>query len=80
MEHFHEVFQSLFGIPDLRVGFSTYNAEEDHFERVYGHGVESYLLNNEDNVACNRVLCSGSYDKLLKKNEFFAISDVDKYY
>lgn len=79
MENFQEVFQSLFGIPDLKVGFSAYNAEEDQFERVYGHGIESYLLNNEDNVSCNRALCPGSYDNLLKKDTFFAISDVEKY-
>jgi len=77
---FHEIFRSLFKINDLKVGFSAYNKEEDSFERVYGAGMESFLLNDREEGTCSTTLCSRSYDVLLNKKKFYAISDVDKYY
>ncbi|WP_142785139.1 GAF domain-containing protein [Changchengzhania lutea] len=78
INNFQEVFRSLFGIKDLRVGFSIYNQEDDVFEHVYGEGMISFLLNGLENVDCNQALCGWSYDRLLKENKYFSISDVDK--
>lgn len=78
MESFHEVFRSLLGINDLKVGFSIYNEDEQTFERVYGVGMNSFLLNNSESACCEGVLCSWSYDRLLNENKNFSVSDVDK--
>ena len=78
IEDFYEVFRSLLGINDLKVGFSTYNEEEQTFERVYGAGMNSFLLNNVESVCCEGALCSWSYDRLFKENKYFSVSDVDK--
>ncbi|MUU78750.1 GAF domain-containing protein [Winogradskyella endarachnes] len=78
MKGFHDIFQSLFGLKDIKVGFSIYNAEEDIFERVYGVGMNSYLINNLEVMRCCDALCDWSYNKLLKANEYFSISNVDK--
>jgi hypothetical protein len=80
MDDFHEIFRSLFNIKDLKVGFSIYDKDEDAFEKVYGDGMESFLLNNMDIVSCDSALCRGSYKTLLKDNEFYSVSDVDKFY
>tara|TARA_R110002094_G_scaffold157118_1_gene143580 strand:- start:5015 stop:7381 length:2367 start_codon:yes stop_codon:yes gene_type:complete len=80
MESFHEIFRSLFGLKDIRVGFSIYNKEEDSFEHVYGVGMHSFLLDESDNRRCKDVLCDWSYDKLLNDKTYFSISDVDKNY
>lgn len=80
MEDFHDIFRSLLGLEDIKVGFSIYNEEEDAFERVYGAGMNSFLLNNLDSNHCSGALCSMSYDTLLKEKKFYSISDVDKYY
>ena len=80
MDDFHQIFQSLLGLKDIKVGFSIYNDEEDTFERVYGVAMNSYLLNQMDSNACDGALCSMSYNTLLKEKKFYAISDVDKYY
>lgn len=80
MTNFHEIFRSLLGIKDLKVGFSVYNAREDKFERVYGAGMTSYLLNKRESVCCDDALCKWSYDKLLKDKQYFSISDVDELY
>ena len=78
MDSFHEIFRSLLGINDIKVGFSIYNKEEDIFERVYGVGMHSYLLGDTENRKCSDSLCSWSYNKLLKEKKFFSVSNVDR--
>ncbi|AUP80185.1 GAF domain-containing protein [Flavivirga eckloniae] len=80
MEEFHEVFRSLLGINDIKVGFSIYNEEEQTFERVYGVGMDSYLINNKESTDCKGALCGWSYDRLLNENKYFSVSDVEKTY
>ena len=80
MVDLQETFRSFFRIKDLRVGFSTYNKKLDQFERVYGKGIDSFILNKKDSAVCGRALCEGSYDKLLNSKAYFTVSDVDKYY
>lgn len=75
-----ETFKSFFKVKELRIGFVTYNAEEDQLERVFGNGMESYLLNDANKKTCNKLLCQGSYERLLEEKSYFAISDVDKAY
>ncbi|MGI9548298.1 MAG: GAF domain-containing protein [Flavobacteriaceae bacterium] len=80
MVDLQETFRSFFRIKDLKVGFSTYNQKEDRFERVYGKGIESFMLNKMDDAVCDTLLCPSSYDKLLNRKSYFTIADVDKYY
>ncbi len=80
IDSLQETFQSLFNLADINVGFVTYNDKEDKFERVYGQGIESYILRDEDNLSCDDVLCPSSYNNLMRKGSFFAISNVDKAY
>tara|TARA_R110002050_G_scaffold300830_1_gene473861 strand:+ start:37753 stop:40137 length:2385 start_codon:yes stop_codon:yes gene_type:complete len=78
MEGFHEIFRSLFGLKDIKVGFSIYNKEENTFELVYGSGMTSFLLNGYESASCADSLCGWSYNKLIEENKYFAISDIDK--
>lgn len=78
MEDFHEIFRSLLGLKDIKVGFSIYNQDDDTFERVYGAGMNSFLLNNLEVSNCSDALCKWSYNRLLKENKYFSISNVDK--
>ncbi|WP_417876900.1 GAF domain-containing protein [Winogradskyella sediminis] len=78
VEEFVEIFQSLFGLKNIKVGFSIYNEEEDTFEQIYGVGTHSYLLNDLESKLCADVLCEWSYNKLLREHDFFSVSDVDK--
>ncbi len=80
MENFHKIFRSLFGLKDIKVGFSIYIEEEDTFERVYGVGMESYLLNQNTSIKCHKAMCSWSYKTLMEDKKFYAISDVDKFF
>ena len=80
MEGFYDIFRSLFGFKNLEVGFSIYNEEEETFERVYGVGMNSFLLNDKESITCGDALCEWSYNKLLKENKYFSVSDVDRLY
>ena len=76
----HDIFRSFLNIKDLEVGFSLYDKENNTFKRVYGEGLNSYLLNNKDHKSCKEVLCKWSYNKLINDKKYFSISDVDKTY
>ncbi|SFZ89395.1 hypothetical protein SAMN05428642_101231 [Flaviramulus basaltis] len=80
IESFHEIFSSLLGVKDIKVGFSSYNKEENTFERVYGIGANSFLINNSDSKKCTDSLCKWSYNRLLNDNKYFSVSDVDRMY
>jgi len=80
IHEFHDVFRSLLGINDLQVGFSIYNEEESAFERVYGVGINSFLLGDEERLECDSSLCQWSYNRLIVENKYFSISDVDSIY
>lgn len=79
IKEFQNVFQSLLGLKDLRVGFSVYNNEEDSFERVVGEGMVSFLVNKNEGLLCESSLCHESYDILLNEKKFYSISDVEKF-
>ncbi len=79
-EDFHEIFRSLLGLKDIRAGFSMYNKEEDSFERVYGSGIDSYLLNENTSLKCSEAMCRNSYHTLLKDKKFYTVSDVDNFF
>ncbi len=79
MHNLQETFRSFFRLPDIKVGFVTYNQNEDLFEPVYGKGMASYILNGKDVEVCKDALCQYSYDRILNENTYFSISDVDKY-
>ena len=80
VDSFHDIFSSLLGIKGIKVGFSSFNREENTFERVYGVGANSFLINNVDCVRCEDCLCEWSYNRLLNEKKYFSVSDVDKAY
>lgn len=80
MKDLGETFQSFFNIKEITTGFVTYNATENSFERVHGHGIGSVILKDQEKATCEQVLCPGSYKALLKDSTYFAVSDVEKYF
>ncbi|WP_077401206.1 GAF domain-containing protein [Cellulophaga omnivescoria] len=80
MEDFQNTFKSLFGLPNLKVGFSIHNSKEDTFEKVPGIGIDSFILNKSANVNCKTALCNDSYKTILKDHNYYVISDLENYY
>jgi len=80
MDNLQETFRSFFRLKDVKVGFVAYNTTQDQFECVYGSGMESVILGDEEFVSCGQALCPDSYQALMKDSDFFAVTDVNKYY
>ena len=80
MENLQETFRSFFRLKDIKVGFVSYDTDQDQFHCVHGGQMESVILGDEDFVPCGEALCPGSYKALLQDNDFFAVTDVNKYY
>ena len=64
---------------DIQVGFITYNAKQDRLERVHGKGIDSFILKGLDAEDCSQAFCEGSYEKLIRDQGYFVVSDMDKY-
>ncbi len=77
---FHTIFQSIFNLPELQIGFSNYNEQHQTFELVPFKEISSYLLYGQSEASCNTILCTGSYNSVFETGKYFAISDVEKYH
>ncbi|PRX56506.1 GAF domain-containing protein [Flagellimonas meridianipacifica] len=80
MESFQDTFRSLFNLNNIRVGFAGYDSGTNRFLKIYGKGIESFLLNGKETGVCTDMLCEGSYGKLLDENTYFTISNVENYF
>nr|WP_297787120.1 GAF domain-containing protein [uncultured Allomuricauda sp.] len=80
MENFEDTFRSFFNLNDIKVGFAGYDSGANHFFKIYGKGMDSYILNGKDMEQCDSTFCNYSHGKLFKENKYFAISNVEKYY
>lgn len=79
MQELQETFRSFFGLPNIRVGFTSYNSRKDQFEEVTGLNFESFLLHGQTMLSCKTALCQSSYKKLIEDNAYFVITDIKKY-
>ncbi|MCK0161523.1 GAF domain-containing protein [Allomuricauda sp. F6463D] len=80
MENFEDTFRSFFNLNGIKVGFAGYDSGTNHFFKIYGKGMDSYILNGKEKEECDSTFCTYSHGKLFKENMYFAISNVEKYY
>ena len=79
-QDFRQIFQAIFNLPELQIGFSNYNKEEQVFELVPFKEISSYLLYGDTESSCDTILCKGSYNAVFNTGDYFTISDVEKYH
>ncbi|THD69739.1 GAF domain-containing protein [Robertkochia marina] len=75
---FENIFQSLFNVEGLQIGFINYDEDLDTFEKI-GKNVPCFML-QESNEHCESQMCLQFRENILKQRAFFAISDIEKYY
>lgn len=78
--HYQKIFQSIFGIKDLRIGFVKFDEESYSFEKEYFKQLPSYLLKEKSVENCKACLCDEALKVLLEDHSYFSISDVDRAY
>lgn len=74
-----EIFRSIYKIPDLRVGFTVYNPQDEMFEKVEYREASSYILNEELVSECREGICERGFNNIFKEHSFFSIANVDNY-
>jgi len=64
MESFQDTFRSLFNLKDISVGFSGYEDASNRFFKIYGKGIDSFILGNREAEYCDSLLCDYSTNQL----------------
>ncbi len=78
---FRKIIKSVFNLPDLKVGFTVFNSEEDVFEQLSGKSdVTSYILNGKDRESSKSALCCVSHSTLFNDHKLYCIADIDHYH
>ena len=76
---FQEIFQSIYRIPDIRVGFTVYNKEKMVFERMDNRDSFSFILDDKEENECKSSVCTETFQKLIEEKTYFAITNVKRY-
>jgi len=78
---FETVLRAIFNLPNIKVGYTIFNPEENTFERPPTLiEVNSYILNGVESENCNTALCDNSHKELLQLGNSYTISDVPRYH
>ncbi|MDY0090352.1 MAG: GAF domain-containing protein [Flavobacteriaceae bacterium] len=74
------IFKSIYKIPDLKVGFTTFDSRNktNAFSRL-GKNIYSHLLFDSSMEECKDILCNNSLESLMVKKKYLVVSDLDKY-
>ncbi|WP_026705323.1 hypothetical protein [Flavobacterium soli] len=79
-ENFQTIFRSIYRIPDLKIGYTAINYEENKFVTApFDKNVQSFILSEAIENDCKELLCDKSFDGLIKQNNYLSISDVEKF-
>lgn len=78
LQVFQKIFESLFNVQELKLGFINYDEDLDTFEQV-SQDIPCFML-QDGNQNCESHMCQRFRENILKQQNFFAISDIEKYY
>lgn len=74
------IFQSIYRIRDLKVGFAVFNRKENTFSfDSFGQQLPSYMLQQQETADAGKTLCQQAYQCLIEKKTYFAVSEIDEY-
>ncbi|MDP9077450.1 MAG: GAF domain-containing protein [Bacteroidota bacterium] len=79
-ENLEAIFRSIFKIPDLHIGFTSFDKENDRFTSTSsGQSVKSYMLEGRAEGDCQQMLRADSYQSLIKKHTPIAVTDLPEF-
>ncbi len=76
---FQEIFQSIYKLPDIRVGFTVFNKDRMIFEKMDNRDSFSFILNDKAENDCKKSVCDDTFKKLIEDQNYFAITNVERY-
>jgi len=78
---FESIFRSIYRIPDLNIGFTGFDEEENRFVSIAPlRKIKSFMLNNSPEAVCTDILGPKSHKAIMGKSGFFAISDTKQFF
>ena len=78
-EQFEGIFRSIFRIPDIQIGYTEVNMDDNTFKSPPFKGIQSHVLYDCDEIGCESVFCDETLESLLKEKKSYIISDVEAY-
>ncbi|TGD59523.1 GAF domain-containing protein [Flavobacterium humi] len=79
-ESIQRIFRSIFKIPDLRIGFTSFIQEEIKFNHMPNKKqVNSFILSGNLEMKCQNAVNSVVFKTLIEEKKRVAISDVKKF-
>ncbi|AWH86962.1 GAF domain-containing protein [Flavobacterium album] len=76
---FEGIFRSIYQIPDLRIGYTEVNVDDNVFRLAPFQEISSYILNGSNEMSCSTMMCTGTLDTMLEEKKYFVLSDVEAY-
>jgi hypothetical protein len=78
---FESIFRSIFKIPDLKIGFTIYNEEEEKFINPPHEDKEmkSFILNDLEETDCKNIIYGCSLEAILEEKKSIIISDIKEF-
>lgn len=73
------IFKSIYKIPDLGIGFTAMSSDGNSFRKApFNENLNSYILRKK-NTYSQEKMCGTLFDCVLKKHNYFSVSDLDKF-
>jgi hypothetical protein len=79
-DEFRRIFRNIFNLPDVEIGFSDYNEEENRFEKILYKNLKSFILGDKSYQDCREALCDTSYYVLFKNHDLYVVTNTEKYH
>lgn len=77
---FEDVFRSIFGMADLRIGYTSINSIENKFVvSPFENKIPSHILFEQMECGCTELECDMSFHTLINEHKYLSISDVKKF-
>jgi len=77
--NFEHIFRSIYKIPDLRIGFTEINTDDNLFRLAPFQDIKSHILNESKEISCNSRMCDETLESMLNEKQYFIVSDVGAY-
>lgn len=79
-ENFQIIFRSIYKIPDLQIGYTAIDFEQNKFVAApFDKKVKSFILSEALEEDCKEIICDKSFDGLMQEKTYFSVSDVEQF-
>jgi len=75
--NFENIFRSIYRIPDLKIGFTEINVEDNVFKIAPFKDIKSHILVENKEMNCGSMFCTSTLQQLIDERKYIIISDVE---